>query len=297
MQTLRKSLALASLLGLAVVPAFSQESEQVDPKSLVQVRLHAAQSVVSPGSHLTVAVEFAMAKDWHIYWTNPGDTGMPTSVSLTVQGRPDIVLTPEFPIPEVFTSPGDLTSFGYSGTVAVIAETKLPEDLQSPVVVELRTRYLMCKDRCIPGASEQTISIEVGSEEQQSEQAEQIEQWKAALPKATAPNVSVTREGDQFVLNWAENNPRVEGLGKNRIMLFVDRTPGWLFDIPKVTTADGKPLGDIASGPIRITVPVTVSEPARAKGQTIHSVLAWVEVAEDGTRKPVQGTRIQLQFD
>lgn len=86
---------------------------------------------------------------WHIYWKNPGDTGMPTKIEFSVPngfGISDI----KFPIPKAFEFDG-LVSYGYEGVVVFIAEIFVPAKVeQSEQSFSVKLKSLICKDVCIP---------------------------------------------------------------------------------------------------------------------------------------------------
>src|SRR5438874_2204675 len=48
----------------------------------VAARFVAEVDGVRPGGDFTVGVEVRPAKGWHVYWKNPGEAGLPTTVSL-----------------------------------------------------------------------------------------------------------------------------------------------------------------------------------------------------------------------
>ena len=87
-----------------------------------------------------LGVRFQLAPGWHIYWLNPGDSGMATEV----EAASDTVTlgAARFPGPERFLSPGDITSYGWSDEVVVL----LPIEGEGQVAVE--ATWLVCKDVC-----------------------------------------------------------------------------------------------------------------------------------------------------
>ena len=83
------------------------------------------------------AVEIKLKEGWHIYWENPGDTGMATQL----ESRGKIL----FPMPKVFELSGGLESYGYDGTV-ILFISNAPQDQP----IELH--WLACtNETCIPG--------------------------------------------------------------------------------------------------------------------------------------------------
>ena len=60
---------------LVAAPAWAQDDS---PK--VQARLVAEDTAVAPGGGITIALEELIAPEWHTYWKNPGDSGLPTQL-------------------------------------------------------------------------------------------------------------------------------------------------------------------------------------------------------------------------
>ena len=54
------------------------------PDDLVKVKLLADVTSVEPGKPFTIGVNFKMSPGWHIYWINPGDSGMATQVEFSL---------------------------------------------------------------------------------------------------------------------------------------------------------------------------------------------------------------------
>lgn len=102
-----------------------------------QVRVEAASS---PG---WIALRFTLEPDWHVYWVNPGDSGMATAVEAR---PPEGVSVGEalFPGPQRFMSPGDIESFGYSEELVLL----VPVEGSSREPVELLASWLVCKEEC-----------------------------------------------------------------------------------------------------------------------------------------------------
>lgn len=88
-----------------------------------------------------LAVRFDLDPDWHIYWVNPGDSGMATDIR-TQDPR---VGRAAFPTPMRFLSPGDIESFGYADRATIL----LPFDRTSDDLVELDAAWLVCKEVCL----------------------------------------------------------------------------------------------------------------------------------------------------
>ena len=82
------------------------------------------------------AVHIELAPEWHIYWKNPGDSGMETY--LESQG------TLLFPVPQKIPISGGLLNYGYEERVTMFV-LEPPRD-------HISLRWLACKaDTCVPG--------------------------------------------------------------------------------------------------------------------------------------------------
>lgn len=103
--------------------------------------------VVSDGSR--VGVLFAIPKGKHIYWSNPGDSGLPTRVVFRLpKGCQPGPL--HWPVPEKFVQPGDITGYGYEGEVLLWADAGCPLTPGSPIAATVS--WLECDNReCVAG--------------------------------------------------------------------------------------------------------------------------------------------------
>jgi thiol:disulfide interchange protein DsbD len=103
---------------------------------------------------------FKLEPGWHIYWKNPGDAGEPPHIQWTMPEG--ITAGPlEFPPPKRLPL-GPLMDFGYEGevlfpTVIHVAATVPLET----VTLYAHVDWLVCRERCIPGKAELSLTREV----------------------------------------------------------------------------------------------------------------------------------------
>lgn len=98
---------------------------------------------------IPIAILIELEKDWHLYWRNSGDTGIPTSVEFELP-EGTTVSEIQWPVPKVFEFDG-LASFGYEKQLLLLTELTIPENYQSnSVSVTAKLKSLICKDVCIP---------------------------------------------------------------------------------------------------------------------------------------------------
>jgi thiol:disulfide interchange protein DsbD len=132
-----------------------------------QVKAHLISEVLSikPGQTFCVALRLLMDDHWHIYWKNPGDSGLPTKI---VWELPDgfVAGDIQWPCPQRFELP-EVVNFGYEGEVLLITAIAAPEALESGSKVKLAASvdWLACKEGCIPGHADLRIELPVKTED------------------------------------------------------------------------------------------------------------------------------------
>jgi DsbC/DsbD-like thiol-disulfide interchange protein len=119
--TISRFFSAALLAALCWVPAMA--GAQSSAKSVVitdQVRaellVHAPQGL-TPGNEVWVGLQIAHKPEWHTYWKNSGDSGLPTVLEWTL---PVGVMAGDiaWPLPKKIPI-GNLANYGYEGTVLV----------------------------------------------------------------------------------------------------------------------------------------------------------------------------------
>ncbi|MEM7136979.1 MAG: protein-disulfide reductase DsbD domain-containing protein [Myxococcota bacterium] len=159
--------ALVSVLCVgAALPVVARANPVEAPH--LQASLVTVESAVVPGETVTAAVHFELEPEWHLYWKNPGDSGeAPTFEWRLPEGFvPSEVAWPApRPIPV-----GPLMNYGYEGELLLPVTIDVPETLSQQAAegaeVELTvvTRWLVCREDCIPGEATLTLTLPVRSE-------------------------------------------------------------------------------------------------------------------------------------
>jgi thiol:disulfide interchange protein DsbD len=109
-----------------------------------------------------LGVLLEMDPGWHVYWHNPGRTGLPTEIRWTVEGGE--VGATAWPAPERFGDEDpELVSFGYAGRVLLTAEAALREGAGAGRTARAEVSVLACADQCIPGRFELSRTLGRGA--------------------------------------------------------------------------------------------------------------------------------------
>jgi thiol:disulfide interchange protein/DsbC/DsbD-like thiol-disulfide interchange protein len=164
----RASGALAFLFSACAaalaVPAGAQSPAQPPDHAAtpqVRVRLLAPVDAVHPGEQLLLGLEQQLEPGWHTYWTNPGDTGVPTRIDWTLPAGAHAGPI-EWPVPTRFRT-GPVTSYGYEHRVTLLSAVTVPADAKagSTLPVRAKVSWLVCKDVCIPQQAELGLVLPV----------------------------------------------------------------------------------------------------------------------------------------
>jgi thiol:disulfide interchange protein DsbD len=154
---------LLATLAQAELPASAQASSGKDSEG--RPRVHAAllvdSSQVKPGDIVRVGVRFRMEPGWHIYWRNPGDSGLSTEVEWDAPGLAVEAL--QWPAPSTFRTPdGYITTYGYKDEVLLFARARVSEKAGGVLTLSAAADALVCEINCIPAHFMLTRSLPVG---------------------------------------------------------------------------------------------------------------------------------------
>ncbi|MDO8775080.1 MAG: protein-disulfide reductase DsbD family protein [Burkholderiaceae bacterium] len=145
-------------------------SAQNSSKSVVttgQVRaelLAHAPDGADAGKTVWVGLQLTHQPEWHTYWKNSGDSGLPTALQWTL---PPGVMAGDiaWPLPKKIPI-GNLANYGYEGTVLLPVPLTITPDfkpslLNSEIEVKLKASWLVCRKECIPEEGEFALRLPV----------------------------------------------------------------------------------------------------------------------------------------
>ena len=171
----------ATLLIAVVVSATPVQSTHTT------VELIAEHDAVVPGESFDLAVRFVMEPHWHIYWQNPGASGLATEIEWAL---PDgIEAGPiQWPTPERIEL-GGLINYGYEDEAVFIVTMQAAESLQPSRDLEIGAElfFLICKEACLPGEASLEINLPVAASAAPSSEAPAFAQGRAAQPEEGSP--------------------------------------------------------------------------------------------------------------
>jgi thiol:disulfide interchange protein len=129
----------------------------------VEVQLIAEEETVHPGNTFWVALKMNIIPDWHVYWRNPGDSGMVTTIDWELPpGVTAGAIT--WPTPKRMPIP-PLLNYGYEQQVLLLVPITTPADLDLPVLpLKAKADWLVCHEVCIPETAIVELNLPVSAE-------------------------------------------------------------------------------------------------------------------------------------
>jgi thiol:disulfide interchange protein len=151
---------------------------------------------VEPGKPVWVGLALTHQPEWHTYWKNSGDSGLPTQLDWQLPagiGAGEIA----WPTPKKIPI-GTLANYGYEKTVLLpVPLTVAPGFAGKQLDVKLKASWLVCRKECIPQEGDFALSIPVRSSTASSGQL--FQDTFAATPKALPTGASQVEAGAKAI--------------------------------------------------------------------------------------------------
>lgn len=182
---------LIPLLALLLAPWHAHADEP--PAELVKASVVAD---TSAGSDAWLGVRLQMEDGWHVYWRNPGDSGLPTRIEWQLPdgwAASDIV----WPAPHLFRQ-GPVANYGWDDEVVLLAHLTPPAGAQpgATLPVKANVSWLVCSaDTCIPGRASLAADVKVG------EASPLVAEARKAVPAEAPWPVQLQSSADSLALH------------------------------------------------------------------------------------------------
>jgi DsbC/DsbD-like thiol-disulfide interchange protein len=197
--------APAFLMLLALALACAASRAQTTPESHAQVELipdinHADDPALSVG------ILFKLDPGWHIYWQNPGDSGVPPHIDWMLS--PGLTAGPiTWPQPTRLGK-GSVIDYGYENQVllrTIIRRHKMePAGLAGAGgAINATVKYVVCREICIPATAH--LNLNVADAIGNATNSDLFRQTRAQIPRPAPAdwNPIAASQNDIFVL-WVK---------------------------------------------------------------------------------------------
>jgi thiol:disulfide interchange protein/DsbC/DsbD-like thiol-disulfide interchange protein len=149
---------IATLCALALAAPLHALAASVVRTEHVEAELVNEMAAAQPGKPAMLGLKLRMADQWHTYWKNPGDSGLPTRIQWVL---PDGWKAGEIQWPYPKKLPvGPLMNYGYEDEVVLLVEVTPPAAAKpGNYALKAKAEWLVCKDVCIPEAGELDLAL------------------------------------------------------------------------------------------------------------------------------------------
>ena len=175
----------------------------------IEVKLIADQQSLTPGSSFRLGVYFKPEPGWHIYWKNPGDSGLAPRFAWESTGGV-AVDAPLWPYTKKIAV-GPLVNYGYDEVLLPFPATfSAPPPRATNTTVTLSLQYLVCKDECLPGEAQLQLTLPISKTASVPSEYERL----FALTERNLPtkldrvSVAVEEQQDQIIVALIPLEPR-----------------------------------------------------------------------------------------
>ena len=155
-------------------------------------------------NQVLLGVHFSLEKDWHIYWVNPGDSGLPPTLKWQLPtgfSAGEI----QWPRPEKLKR-STLADYGYQDDVIFLVPLHIPAGAKngSSPQIGLQAKWLICREVCIADHADLHLSLPASSGATAT-----LTEAQKRLPKPwpRAWKASAISNKDDFVLSIQSGSP------------------------------------------------------------------------------------------
>ena len=180
----------------------------------IQSTIVADTTAIKPGEPFQVGVLMKISPHWHVYWMNPGDAGIPTTVELKLP--PGFKASPmQYPVPTRIVQPGDIVAYGYEDEVMFIMMIMPPAKIDAAnITIEANANWLVCEKVCIPGNAKLSLALPV-AETAKPDHTDLFNKWSGRMPHAVnnsadvaAHSVKVSDKHLTISIDWIGPPPK-----------------------------------------------------------------------------------------
>jgi thiol:disulfide interchange protein len=246
------------------------------PHLTVQLAVPPAQ--IYPGQSFTAGLYFKLDPGWHVYWVNAGDSGEPPAIKWAL---PAGVTAGSFQFPAPRRLPlGPLMDYGYENEVLFPIPIQVASSFKpsgSTVSLGGKVSWLVCREVCIPGKAELSVSRKAISrapsvEADQSDDAALVQRFQHTLPQPLPASGDAKFESTPKGFNLAVTTGQRE-----------DSAQFFPFDQNLIANAAPQPVKPVSNG---FQLSLTKDENLAAPPKELHGIV----VLADGRAYEIHAT-------
>ncbi len=234
----------------------------------IRAELVAETAAIEPGQSFRAGLRLEPDENWHTYWINPGDSGLPTQLDWDL---PDGVVAGEieWAWPEALQM-GHLVNYGYKDEHLLPVQIDTPDTLEpgDTLTLVVDAAWLVCEEICIPGDAKLALDIDVvaGNGPRASEHADLFADTLGRVPERVEWTTRFNTDGGSLSVQVVPENV---GLDRDWSFFAINENLVEHAEAPSVLAEDGQ---------------VLISQPLSAYFSRAPEQLDFVLVDHDGAR-------------
>ncbi len=162
----------------------------------------------------TVALQLEIEPEWHVYWRNPGDSGVATEANWTLP-KGWKVSGLSYPTPtryDLGTGYGE--SYGYSNKVTFLATLTPPKDAKEAAKFVVDISVLACLNDCLPADQTIEFTVPAGTGEVSEAMAASFAGFRKVLPSTASVKASKLQFDEGIFTLIVPPHPALKGARK-----------------------------------------------------------------------------------
>lgn len=186
------------LFFLVFLPNFSFAQNETEIERYVTAKLIPEKTKILPGQAIIIGIDLKIAPKWHVYWINPGDSGLPIKITWRTS-EPFVEKEINWPVPDkILYDP--LANYGYGEHVTLLQTIQAPSNLsEKPISLEATLNMLVCNDICIP----ETANISIILNDPNTKEVDNtaiIAEAKKRLPNSLPAQALFSEENSNLII-------------------------------------------------------------------------------------------------
>ncbi len=154
-----------------------------------EVELVSSSASASPGAEIRVAVHLRPDPRWHVYWKNPGDSGLPPTIDWRLPEGATMGPV-EWPYPRKLIV-SNIVNYAFEEDILLVVPVRVPASAKPGATLEIgaSVSWLACEVECVPGKAELSLALPVkeGTPEPDLRWTPVFAAARSKLPIAGAP--------------------------------------------------------------------------------------------------------------
>lgn len=257
-----KGLAALLLVTATLTGAASAQATAESPHAKVTVVFE--RSAATPDDSFLGALKLDLAEGWHVYWRNPGDSGLPPGATWTE--TPGISFGEfRYPVPHAIPL-ATLMNYGYENQVVLPFPVKIAADAKpgSEIPIAGKIEYLICADVCIPEEVSLSTTLKIAA-------SPEPDMTGSTIIAETLPHIPVAMTGKATV-ERTEKGFRISAVDTGVTGAVADAKEIRFFpDGPEVSNPAKQTVKTGAEG---VSIEVVASDFAKEGDQNITGIIA-----------------------